>query len=55
MLILLMGMSWAGAGLYLSNVKISLVNFVGVPIMMGIGIDVIIIYCIEYQKKAGTN
>lgn len=42
MLILLMGMSWAGAGLYFSNVKISLVNFVGVPIMMGIGIDVII-------------
>ncbi len=41
-LILLMGMSCAGAGLYFSNVKISLVNFVGIPIVMGIGIDVII-------------
>ena len=41
-LILLMGMSCAGAGLYFAGVKISLVNFVGIPIVMGIGIDVII-------------
>ncbi len=41
-IILLMGMSWAGAGLYFANVKLSLVNFVGIPIVMGIGIDVII-------------
>jgi predicted RND superfamily exporter protein len=41
-IILLMGMSWAGAGLFFANVKLSLVNFVGIPIVMGIGIDVII-------------
>ena len=41
-LILLMGMSCAGAALYFANVKVSLVNFVGIPIVMGIGIDVII-------------
>jgi uncharacterized protein len=40
--ILLIGLSWAGAGLYFCNIKLSLVNFVGIPIMMGIGIDVII-------------
>lgn len=41
-IILLMGMSCAGAALYVVGVKISLVNFVGIPIVMGIGIDVII-------------
>ena len=40
--ILLMGMSCAGAALYFAGVKVSLVNFVGIPIVMGIGIDVII-------------
>jgi uncharacterized protein len=40
--ILLIGMSWAGAGMFFFNIKLSLVNFVGIPIMMGIGIDVII-------------
>ena len=37
-----MGMSCAGAALYFAGVKVSLVNFVGIPIVMGIGIDVII-------------
>ena len=41
-LILLVGMSWAGAGVYFANVNLSLVNFVAIPIIMGIGIDVII-------------
>jgi len=40
--ILLIGMSWAGAGLYFADIQFSLVNFVGIPIVIGIGIDVII-------------
>ena len=36
------GMCWAGAALVLFDVKISLVNFVGIPILMGIGVDVVI-------------
>lgn len=41
-LILLIGMSWAGSGVYFAGVSLSLVNFVAIPIIMGIGIDVII-------------
>jgi predicted RND superfamily exporter protein len=36
------GMAWAGAGMVAFDVRLSLVNFVGVPILMGIGVDVII-------------
>lgn len=36
------GMAWAGAGMVLFGIKLSLINFVGVPILMGIGIDIII-------------
>ena len=36
------GMCWAGAALVLFDVKLSLVNFVGIPILMGIGVDVVI-------------
>ena len=36
------GMSWAGAAMVLFDIKLSLVNFVGVPILMGIGVDVVI-------------
>jgi predicted RND superfamily exporter protein len=36
------GMCWAGAALVLFEVKLSLVNFVGIPILMGIGVDVVI-------------
>lgn len=36
------GMIWAGAGMAFFGLKISLVNFVGIPILMGIGIDVVI-------------
>jgi len=39
---LLAGLCWAGAGLALFRVKLSMINFVGVPILMGIGIDVVI-------------
>ena len=36
------GMIWAGAGMATFGLKLSLVNFVGIPILMGIGIDVVI-------------
>lgn len=36
------GMAWAGAALVLFDIKLSLVNFVGIPILMGIGVDVVI-------------
>ena len=36
------GMSWAGAGMVLLDIPLSMVNFVGIPILMGIGVDVII-------------
>jgi predicted RND superfamily exporter protein len=39
---LLSGMTWAGAAMVLFDLKLSLVNFVGVPILMGIGVDVVI-------------
>ncbi len=36
------GMAWAGAGMATLDVRLSVVNFVGIPILMGIGVDVII-------------
>lgn len=36
------GIAWWAALLVLSDIKISMVNFVGIPIVMGIGIDVMI-------------
>ena len=39
---LVAGLCWAGAGLALFRVKVSMINFVGIPILMGIGIDVVI-------------
>ncbi len=39
---LVAGLCWAGAGLALFRVKLSMINFVGIPILMGIGIDVVI-------------
>ena len=41
-LILVIGMCWAGAAMVYLHIPLSIVNFVGIPIMMGIGIDVII-------------
>ncbi len=40
--ILLAGMVWAGVVLDLFAVKLSIVNIVGVPILLGIGIDVVV-------------
>jgi uncharacterized protein len=39
---LLVGMVIAGAGVALFRIKISLVNFVGIPILIGVGIDLIV-------------
>jgi len=36
------GMGVAGAGMAVTGLKLSMANFVGIPILMGIGIDVII-------------
>ena len=41
-LILIIGMSWAGAAMVYFGIPLSMFNFVGIPIMIGIGIDVII-------------
>ena len=40
--ILATGIAWAGAAMWVMDIKLSLLNFVGLPIMMGIGIDIII-------------
>lgn len=40
--VLVAGMSWWGALLVLSDIKLSIVNFVGIPIVLGIGVDVMI-------------
>lgn len=39
---LIAGLCWAGAGIALFRVKLSMINFVGIPILMGIGVDVVI-------------
>ena len=40
--VLISGMAWWGALLVLADIRLSIVNFVGVPIVLGIGIDVMI-------------
>jgi uncharacterized protein len=40
--VLLSGMLWAGAALAVLEIKISIVNFIGIPILLGIGVDVVI-------------
>jgi predicted RND superfamily exporter protein len=40
--VLTSGMLWAGAALSILNIKISIVNFIGIPILLGIGVDVVI-------------
>ena len=42
MALLLAGMVWAGAAVGLARVKLSIVNIVGIPILLGIGVDVVI-------------
>ena len=39
---LVAGLCWAGAGMVLFQIKLSMVNFVGIPILMGIAVDAII-------------
>jgi hypothetical protein len=39
---LVTGMIWAGSALYLTGVKLTLVNLAGIPILLGIGVDVVI-------------
>ncbi len=41
-LVLLSGMVWAGAAMAGLRIKLSIVNFVGIPILLGIGVDVVI-------------
>lgn len=36
------GMCWAGAGMAIFGVKLSLINFAAIPILMGIGVDIVI-------------
>jgi uncharacterized protein len=42
MLVLAMGMVWAGGAVAMAGVKLSIVNIVGIPILLGIGVDVVI-------------
>jgi len=42
MVLFLCGMVWAGAAIGLARVKLSIVNIVGIPILLGIGVDVVI-------------
>ena len=42
MVLLFAGMIWAGAAIGLARVKLSIVNIVGIPILLGIGVDVVI-------------
>ena len=42
MMVLAMGMVWAGGAVAMAGVKLSIVNIVGIPILLGIGVDVVI-------------
>jgi hypothetical protein len=52
--VLLAGVAWWGALLVSANIKISIVNFVGIPIVLGIGIDVMI-HLIHRMKQEGPG
>jgi predicted RND superfamily exporter protein len=54
MLVQVAGLCWWGALLVLSDIRISIVNFVGIPIVMGIGIDVMI-HMIHRMKQEGPG
>ena len=51
---LVTGMCWAGAGMASLDIKLSLVNFVGIPILVGIGVDVII-HLLHRIKQEGPG
>lgn len=48
------GVAWWGALLVAAGIKISIVNFVGIPIVLGIGIDVMI-HLIHRMKQEGPG
>jgi hypothetical protein len=52
--VMLAGIAWWGAALVMGNIKISIVNFVGIPIVLGIGIDVVI-HLIHRLKQEGPG
>lgn len=52
--VLLAGMAWWAALLVLARIKISIVSFVGIPITLGIGIDVMI-HLIHRMKQEGPG
>ncbi len=52
--VLLAGVAWWGALLVVADIKISIVNFVGIPIVLGIGIDVMI-HLIHRMKQEGPG
>lgn len=54
MAVLLAGMAWWGAMLVMADIRISMVNFVGVPIVLGIGVDVMI-HLIHRLKEEGPG
>ncbi|MCB9664911.1 MAG: MMPL family transporter [Alphaproteobacteria bacterium] len=39
---LLAGMIWAGGALWLGGVKLTMVNLTGIPILLGLGVDVVV-------------
>lgn len=42
MIVLVLGMIWGAGALVMADVKVSLFNMVGIPILLGIGVDVVI-------------
>jgi predicted RND superfamily exporter protein len=52
--VLLAGVIWWGSLLVAAGIKISIVNFVGIPIVLGIGIDVMI-HLIHRMKQEGPG
>lgn len=51
---LLAGMIWAGAAVETFGVKLSMINVVGVPILLGIGVDVVI-HLLHRLKEEGPG
>jgi len=51
---LLAGMVWAGATLYANGIKLTLINIAGIPILLGIGVDVVI-HLLHRLKEEGPG
>ena len=54
MAVLCAGMAWWGAMLVMADIRISMINFVGIPIVLGIGVDVMI-HLIHRLKEEGPG